>query len=150
MSVRGVSNVISAVFVIAIILTAAYMAIGSLIEHSKVVIKAERQILNRQVDRTYITYGDVNVEGNVIHIAYTGGIGEYAIRLYCYDNDTHTKTCVVPTYNDKKSISYWDPTYKTDLEFNVAKCDNGLADDLQHGGLSCYIIGEKSDAKFTT
>jgi len=142
---RGVSNAISAIFVIAIILSITYLAVSAMIGHISAVASAQRDAMNHQIERSQVAYGDITVDGNTIRIAYAGKIGEYAIRLFCTDAQTHSKYCVVPTYGNKTAVSYWDPSYETNMEFYVDECPDNLWQDLHSDGLVCYIIGLKSD-----
>jgi|GEM_PF-6653502 len=142
---RGVSNAISAIFVIAIILSIVYLATTAMIGHISAVASAQRDAIDHQIARSQVKYGDIFVEGNTIKITYAGSTGEYAIRLFCTDATTHKKYCVVPTYGNKGAVSYWDPSYETNMEYYVDECNNGLWQDLHNDGLLCYIIGLKSD-----
>lgn len=144
---RGVSNAISAIFVIAIILSITYLAVSAMIGHISAVAKAQREAMDHQIARTQVKYGAIYVDGNTIKVEYAGQTGEYAIRLFCTDAATHSKYCVVPTYGNKGAISYWDPSYETNMEFYVDECGGDLWQDLHNKGLLCYIIGLKSDAE---
>ena len=141
---RGVSNAVSALFVIAMILSVVYVSLSAAISNMRAVATAEKKITEHQVMRMQIKYGDTYVDRNTIKLEYGGVAGEYAIRLFCTDAKTRSKYCVVPTYGGQKSISYWDPTYDTNMEFYVDQCPNDLWTDL-NDGLLCYIIGEDSD-----
>ncbi len=142
---RGVSNAISAVFVIALLLSIAYMSISAIISNAKAISKAQKRMVDHEILRSQIHYGKIFVDGNKILIGYDGTIGEYAIRLVCMDSNTHTKLCVVPTTDDRNAISYWDPEYEINMTFYVNECPNDLWKDLNTDGLLCYIIGEASD-----
>jgi len=142
---RGVSNAISAIFVIAIILSITYLATTAMIGHISAVASAQRQAIDHQIARSQVKYGEIQVDGNTIKVEYSGSTGEYAIRLFCTDAATHKKYCAVPTYGNKHAISYWDPSYETNMEFYVDECDNNIWQDLHTNGLLCYIIGLKSD-----
>jgi len=142
---RGVSNAISAVFVIAIILSITYVALSASISNIRAVAAAEKKISDHQILRSQIRFGPAFVDGNTIKLEYAGVAGEYAIRLFCTDAKTHSKYCIAPTYGGKTAVSYWDPSYETNMEFHVDQCPDELWKDLNTDGLLCYIIGEDSD-----
>ena len=147
---RGASNAISAVFVIAIILGIVYLSTEAMMSGIRIAAESQKQIIDYRMEAAQVGYGAPEVNGDVVTIPYTGGVGEYAIRLFCWDVNTHKKQCVVPlVYSDAKSVSYWGPGYEAEynihMDFNVGKCPDNLASDMNKEGILCYIVGMKSD-----
>lgn len=144
---KGVSNVVSAIFVLAVILTAAYTIISAYITHTTELTIRANQALEREIHAAHIGYsiGECNTVSGILEINYIGIDEELSVRILCVDlKDTINSICIVPfVANNAKSAQYVDRFFPGTLDLNILKCSSAsaLVAACQRNELMCYAIG---------
>ncbi len=123
---RGISNVVSAIFVLAAILIAAYVSVSAYIQYTTRLAVDARNATERVVYAGKISFSDGICDTNrgTLSVTYTGIVPAFAVRFICYslDDPVHT-ACVVPEVNSgAKSIQYVDREFPGTIELNISAC----------------------------
>lgn len=146
---RGISNVITALFVVAAILIAAYATMSAYVRHTSDLASAVKRVVSRQIRATYVSYGtsECNTSAGVLKVTYTGIEPEYLVRVVCYDvADPPSTFCVLPYITggtNSMSAQYLDSSvpFLRDVELNLMACPADLNAACATDKLGCYVIG---------
>ena len=140
---RGISNVISSIFVLSAILVAAYISISAFINHTTELALRATDSVERAAHAMGVQYGgaECNTTADTIRITYTGEEEEYGARFVCMDLANPQNTiCIVPTTSGEKSIQYVDKVLPGEIELNMGACSE-LETACTTRRLICYAIG---------
>ncbi len=140
---RGISNVISSIFVLSAILVAAYISISAFIHHTTELVLQATDRMEQAAHAIGVQYGDAecNTMADTIRITYTGDEEEYGARFACMDLANPQNTmCIVPTTSGEKSIQYVDKAIPGEIELNMGACSE-LETACITRRLVCYAIG---------
>ncbi len=141
---RGVSNVISAIFVVAAILVAGYITLSAYIQHTTELTITANKALERAMLANHVEYGkgECNTAAGTIKIPVTGTEPDYAVRFLCYDLANATDTiCAVPyVATGSTSAQYVGPKFPGTVELNMAACPD-LNDACNTERLECVAVG---------
>ena len=124
---RGISNLVSALFIVAVILISAYSLTTAYLQYSSDVVDAAKKSIERKMYADNIAYStaDCNTFSQKITLKYVGAQPEFFVRFICYDErDPYNSLCVVPYIQEgvisAKYISYEFPEK---IELNMGACE---------------------------
>ena len=144
---RGVSNLISALFVVAIILIIAYSLTTAYFKYSLEITKATKEVIERKIHANNIAYSiaECNVESKKISLKYMGTNPEYFVRFICYDKkDPYNSLCMVPSIKDGTNyIKYINKNIPKNIELNIATCEGleNACSEENIENIKCIVVG---------
>lgn len=124
---RGISNLVSALFIVAVILISAYSLTTAYLKYSSKIADAAKRSIERKMYANSISYStaDCNTSTQKITLKYLGAQPEFFVRFICYDErDPYNSLCVVP-YIQKGVLSakYISYQFPEKIELNIAACE---------------------------
>ena len=147
---RGVSNIISALFAVAVILIAAHAVTTAYVRYSAELADAAKRSIDRKMYVSGISYGDAecNIDSQRIRLKYTGSNPEYLVRFLCYDaRNPPERYCIVPfVQNNVLSAQYISSEFPEEIELNMAACQD-LNEACIVNALECVAIGAHTARK---
>jgi len=142
---KGVANIISAIFVVVVILTAAYSITTAYIRYSAEITESAKKAIERKMyaDKVAYTVAECNPEYNIIKFQYDGEIPEYSVRVICYDLDNPKSSWrVMPYVGDGVLSAQYvsNNLYYRNIELNL-EINPHFINACRTKRIKCVVIG---------